>query len=307
MVDYKCNTCEKTFKQKIDYTRHQKRKNPCIQKVSSSIQKVSSKKVQEDPKIPEPSIQVVSSQDKKHSIKSMKCPYCENNFTQKNNLYRHVKLRCPVRKEQERLQEEAVKKLASEKDHILKKLQEEIEELKKRPVKVTNISNVGNTVGNTVKNTINNNVAIVDCGKEDIKKLDKEKIADALRRGFFSTKFLIDETHFNPDHPEYHNVYISNIKDKYGFIHEGEWKIMMKDDIIDKVFTNKKVFISMNMGEYKEYLTTSQANALRRFLDTDESHKKITEVKEEIKMLLYNKRNIPMKMRKDLEIENSIS
>ena len=247
----------------------------------------------------------------------MRCPYCETEFTQKNNLYRHVKIRCAVRKEKERAQEEQKKaqeelekqkalQIELEKKQLLEdflKLQKEVEELKKKPSKVTNINKTVNNTGavNTV-NTVNN-VNIIDCGKEDIKKIDKEKIANALRRGFFSTKFLIDETHFNPDHPEYHNVYISNIKDRYGFIHEGEWKIMTKDDIIDKVFTNKKVFISMNMGEYTDYLTASQANALRRFLDTDESHKKISEVKEEIKMLLYNKRDLPMKIRKSVETE----
>ncbi len=50
----------------------------------------------------------------------------------------------------------------------------------------------------------------------------------------------------------------------------------------------------MNITKYAADLSKSQFDSIKRFLATDESHDKISEVKEEIKLLLYNKRNIPL-------------
>ena len=73
--------------------------------------------------------------------------------------------------------------------------------------KNNNVSNRNvNTQNNIIKNNIinsGNTFVLVGCGKEDIMKFDKQKIAKAVSAGFNSTYKLTDLVHFDPDHPEY--------------------------------------------------------------------------------------------------------
>ena len=74
------------------------------------------------------------------------------------------------------------------------------------------------TNNNKINNgTINNNIVLIGYGKEDLAKIDKKDILKSLKKGFYSTIQLTESVHFNPKYPEYHNVYISNIKDKNPF------------------------------------------------------------------------------------------
>ena len=106
--------------------------------------------------------------------------------------------------------------------------------------------------------------------------------------------FTTDEAvHFNPKYPEYHNVYISNIKDKYAMMYDGkEWSLTRKTELIDRLYENKKNYIEDNMEYFLETLSKSQIWALERWLNIDDEHDKIKEVKDKIKLLLYNKRDV---------------
>jgi len=145
---------------------------------------------------------------------------------------------------------------------------------------------------------------LVGYGKEDISKLDKSELIKALQNGFYSTTKLTEALHFNPKYPEYHNIYISNIKDKYAMMYDGtDWTLTMKDDLITRIYDDKKNYIEENLDEFIESLSISRKNALERWLNTDDNDNKIKEVKEHIKLLLYNKRSIPLKTQLELNNE----
>ena len=45
------------------------------------------------------------------------------------------------------------------------------------------------------------------------------------------------------------------MKDQYGMMYDGkEWTLVMKDDLIDKVYENKKDYIYENLEEFIDYL-----------------------------------------------------
>jgi hypothetical protein len=114
----------------------------------------------------------------------------------------------------------------------------------------------------------------------------------SLKNGFYSAVHLTEAVHFNPKYPEYHNVYISNIKDKYAMMYDGsKWSLTRKEKLIDKLYENKKNYIENNMDEFIDLLSQNQIKALENWLETDDDHDKIKEIKEMIKLLLYNKRN----------------
>jgi hypothetical protein len=153
-----------------------------------------------------------------------------------------------------------------------------------------NITNNGNI---SVHNAPVNNFYLTGYGKEDFSKIDRDDLLKGMRMGFNSTLTLIDTVHFNPKYPEFHNVYISSMKNKYAMMYDGnDWTLVMKDDLIDKLYDDKRNYIEENLEEFLESLTKSQVDALHRWMDADESHPYIQKIKNDIKLLLYNKRRL---------------
>ena len=241
-----------------------------------------------------------------------KCKFCSSGFTTATNMYRHMRSFCDVKKKDDINRDEIYKRLLEleKKNDLLMKKTENIEKenkkLKKKVVllgkKSKKIINITNNNAKTINNycTIN----LIGYGKEDLSTINKKDILKAIQYGFDSTIKLTETLHFNPKHPEYHNVYITNVKDKYAMMFNGiDWNLMMKDELINKIYDDKKNYIEENIEEFVVSLSISKKKALERWLATDNDDNRINKVKNEIKLLLYNKRNLIMDKQKEISIE----
>ncbi len=80
---------------------------------------------------------------------------------------------------------------------------------------------------------------------------------------------------------------------------------MKKDEVINQLFDDKQCFLINNYKDLKESLTNSARRKFERFLaETDDDI--IKGLKNDIKMLLYNKQKIPLNTKKKL-IKNAIN
>lgn len=255
MVTYKCQTCNKEFKQKCDYDRHINKKFPCQNEAKNS---------HDEPKL------VEMSQKKEKNVFAfpvqeldvIQCNYCNRLFTLKSSLNKHLKDRCKIKKEdtntkeeiyqsllkqmkeleennkkqlqiieensKKRLQimEENNKKLEENQKQLMaenKQLKKEIS-IKKNSINGNNINsnNTTNTTNNTTNNTNNqqNNIKnlqinLIAHGKEDLSFITEDRLKKILYKGFKSIENLTEIVHFDKNRPQNHNVYISNIKDSY--------------------------------------------------------------------------------------------
>ena len=217
-----------------------------------------------------------------------KCKYCEKGFTTDNSMYRHMKHVCKIKKTDNDKKDEILEKLI--------KLEEENDKLKQELIRIKQKNKIiyNNSINNnSINNGTINNIILIGYGKEAIANIDKQDILKSLKNGFYSTLHLTEAVHFNPKYPEYHNIYISNIKDKYAMMYDGiEWTLTIKTELIDKLYEDKKNYIEDNMENFIDSLSSSQFNALKRWLIMDNDHAKIKEIKDKIKLLLYNKRDI---------------
>ena len=169
---------------------------------------------------------------------------------------------------------------------------------------MSNVIN-NNTTNNTqnINNGIVTHVNLIGYGKEDLSKIDKKEILKAIQFGYDSTIKLTETMHFNPKHPEYHNIYITNIKDKYAMMFDGkDWNLTMKDKLINKIYDDKKNYIEENIDEFIDSLSASRKKALERWLVSDDDDERINKVKNEIKLLLYNKRNLIVDTQYDISM-----
>lgn len=288
-MSYLCNTCTREFKCKQNLEQHIK-KNAC-------------------------------------KVFSNECKYCNKKFTSASSMYRHIRSNCPVKKTVDEEKKEILGKLVENQETTNKrlealqkrneKLEQQVEFLKNQQKgqdiivgnsnsnsnnnnsnsnnnsgSVVNNNNSGPVV-NSANNVLINNITLVGYGKEDLSKLSKSDILKVLQNGYYSTLKLTETVHFNPKYPENHNIYISNMTDKYAMMFDGkEWNLITKEDLINQIYEDKKNYIEENLDEFINSLSVSRKKALERWLDTDDEDPKIKEIKGKIKLLLYNSRKL---------------
>jgi uncharacterized CHY-type Zn-finger protein len=101
---------------------------------------------------------------------------------------------------------------------------------------------------------------LVPFGQEDFNKLLKSTVVKICQSASKYSLQVTSSLHLNPSFPEYHNVYIPNLKSKYGKIYRGlrppigghpYWEIMKIKDILQEVLVTdtQKVKLMVNMKD----------------------------------------------------------
>jgi len=181
------------------------------------------------------------------------------------------------------------------------------EQKKKTIISLNNKIVNDNTANNATNNAciINNyNVNLVANGQEDMGKIDMKTIIKGIS-GFHTPISLTEEVNFNDKYPENHNVFISNIKEGYANVFDGRaWNLVSRTELIDRIYERQRDYIEENIEELAKSLSQNEINALRQWLEINSNHAKIKEIKKKLKLLLYNKRKIPMDTKKKIEQNN---
>ena len=307
MKEYKCNTCEKIFLQNIDLIRHKKRKNPC-KKTSPNTTKappvIVLQKVIELPKIKK-SIHQNSTKKKEYIVNKFECKYCNNYFSRIDSLNRHLDSRCKIKKEQESEKEIIFKKLLEKLDRIEKQnedLRNEMDDIKTNN-KIKNINN--STINNNTldqSNNINNfHIQLVAFGKEDYDKLTEKEYKIIINKGYKSIQEMVKSLHFNKNRPENHNIYISNIRDNYVMIYDGhKWELRNRKETIEELYIAKKDILVDKFDELLNKLPEYAIDKFERFINDEQDDKIKESILEELKLILYNNKNIPLKTKERL-------
>ena len=151
------------------------------------------------------------------------CDYCNAKFITYANKRRHEIHRC---KENPSTMKYKIHKLEKDK----KKLEKKIEKMMYKMCTINNTTNNNNT---------NNIIVVNNYGKENTDYLTAEKIDKLLDRTYDSIQDLIKMLHFNEEHPENHNVKITNKKEPFALVwNDPIWEIRKKKtvvkDMVDK-------------------------------------------------------------------------
>jgi hypothetical protein len=233
--------------------------------------------------------------------KKYTCEYCNGDFTTSSNYTRHIKNRCKVKKESNEEKELMYQELLVH----MKELKEELKNIKNKPITSNTINTINN---NTINNNIHNSINLVAYGKEDMSCITNQIYKKLFLSGSSSVVQLISDVHFNKHKPEHCNVYISNIRDKYVMIYDGEdWILKEQDNIITDLLETKKDYLIGKFEDLTEKLSSRTIKKFRRFLDREDDDAVVNSIKQEIKLLLYNQRKIPIEIRKSLENTDKIT
>ncbi|CAH6421766.1 Hypothetical protein KVN_LOCUS452 [uncultured virus] len=294
---YNCDICGHNFNQNIDLIRHKNKKKLC------------KSDPQENAVIPQFSAQIKLREEK------FKCNYCGKEFSRSDVLSRHINKYCKKKKEDDSQKEQIFKKLLEKLDfiekqnHVIieenKELKNEIFIMKNNPSKkIKNKLNNG-TINKTNNNIIDNsqtfNIQLVAYGKENYDKLTDKEYRIIINKGFKSIQEMVKALHFNKNRPENHNIYISNIRDNYVMIYDGnKWELRNRKETIQELFIAKKDILVDKFDELLDKLPEHAINKFERFINDVQDDKIKEGILEELKLMLYNNKNIPMKTKEKL-------
>jgi hypothetical protein len=216
---------------------------------------------------------------------NIKCEYCNKQFLRKYNLDRHIKNNCNIIKQNRKITDR-INILETETKTLLELINCKNNEI----IKIDNIN-------------------MIDHGKEDFNMIDHEDILESLRHGCMCVLQFIHQVYFNIDYNELKNIYLPNISSNNIMIYnDGKWIYADMKDTIDSLYTKCSDYLISIYESYIGQLTDTQKKSLLRWIDPELkisdkdklSHE--ANIKKEIKLLLYNKKNIILANRKKYNV-----
>ena len=218
-------------------------------------------------------------------IAILSCNYCGKQYKHKSSLSKHIKYNCIKSKDEDFKELARLLNLQQQKhremEQQIKRLQEENKKIQIQ--KLTNKLQINGGIH------IQNNIQLLAYKDTDITHLTNKDYETCIKKVNFCVLKLIEKIHFNPEKPENMNIYISNLKDKYIMVYEdGNWNIKNKAEL-DTLYKEKEIMLEewleeKNFPELKEKFI--------RYLNNKENDETLNMIKDEIKIMMYNKKNM---------------
>ena len=276
---YNCEQCNYSTKYKADFTKHTKTKkhrrnigdiNELGEELTPKTQK-DPEKTQKDPE------KTRKDPEKTQSNPTFSCDFCYSTFSSYAHKRRH--------------ELDRGKENVSVKDLKIRPLEKEKKKLEKQIIKMMDkVGTINNTTHNNTNNNTQNIIVVNNYGKENTEYLTVDKIKALLDRPFDSVQELIKMLHFNSDHPENHNVKITNKKEPYALVwNEPIWEVRKKKSVVKDIVDKGYLMIDTthdNMDESnKKYI-----NFQTKFDDDDTNIKEVIEEEAEIVIINETKK-----------------
>jgi hypothetical protein len=212
------------------------------------------------------------------------CKYCDKCFSFRQSMNRHIKYTCTKNKDEDL--KELVRlmniQMEQQKQEFNKKIETQAKQIEKLMGKLE--------VGNTFNTAIVNNIQLLGYRQTDVSHLTDQDYRSCIKRVNHCVKSMIEKVHFNPLKPENMNIYISNIKEKYILVYDGaNWNLANKKDELDRLYEEKEMML-------EEWLDSNPDEELKKkfmkYLDNKDNDECLNRIKEEIKLMMYNKQNM---------------
>jgi hypothetical protein len=234
-------------------------------------------------------------------INRVLCEKCNKSFKTKDNYAKHVKNTCNGLPNT--TCKTCFKKFASPQsryNHEKREICVIDEDIDKRVVNVVNNSVTTNNVtvvNNTIDNSVTNNVTIQlrPFGEEN---LDYLKADDLLRRfkkyGRLEDVMVraLQMVHFNDEHPENMNIYMSNLRGRHVHTYDGTSFIAQPKELIMEVLSESVRSVLEDMHEgIDDNILSKSIDDIGEKLD-DEDKRFLTRLNARLESQLYNGRRV---------------
>lgn len=213
--------------------------------------------------------------------KPFTCKYCSQKYKYKQSLSKHVKYSCTKNKDED------VKELVRLLNNQIKQQEKQLEKKDKQIEKLMGKLGINNSF-----NTINiQNITLLSYKETDTSHLTDNDYKKCMKKVNGCVVKMIETVHFNPEKPENRNIFISNMKSKYLMMYEdGIWKIINKNDAIEKIYDDKEDLLRDWIELHKEDKDEKIHRDFNRYLELKDDEKNFKSLHEETCILFYNNR-----------------
>lgn len=158
-------------------------------------------------------------------------------------------------------------------------------------------NNTTNNIDNSTNKTTNNITNVIAFGKEDLVFISDAKYKQLMNRGYAAPSAFTEHVHLNKNKPEFHNLYISNKKDKkYIHVYDGEkWVIRFTKDVIEELKINASELIKSKIDLLDPHNKQDAAilKKINRFIDSyDNDDDCVDNFDEHYELMFYNNRQM---------------
>jgi hypothetical protein len=218
-------------------------------------------------------------------ISQIKCKYCGQIYKHKSSLSKHIKYTCTKNKDEDL--KELVRLLNNQLEEQKKEFTTKLESQSKQIEKLMGKLEIHGSFNKTI-----NNFNLLAYRETDTSHLTDQDYRFCIKKVNYCVKNMIEKVHFNPVKPENMNIYISNIKDKYIMVYDGHnWNLANKKDELDRLYEETEMML-------EEWLETNPEKELKdkflKYLNNKENDECLNRIKDEIKLMLYNKKMIEL-------------
>lgn len=206
---HKCERCAYSTTAKSSLLNHLMKKNPC-QPILCDIDRN----------------ELIEKLNNKNSLE---CTKCGNTFKNASAKCRHMKICNSSKKELDELKDTITT--------LTKRL--EIAENKLVIPSSSSSSTTNNNIQNNIQNNCNNtyNITVNNFCNESIEHLPQRLILSCLVD--MDMPRLLEQIHFDPEHPENHTVKMKNVNQKLlQYFEDGRWKVEHSDKVLDDLINS---------------------------------------------------------------------
>lgn len=194
------------------------------------------------------------------------------------------------KKKEQEIRKEIQREMEIEMQKEIAKMREEF--VKSQTENQKNI-NINGNLNNNIQNNIHNEIKIIAYGKEDTSYITDNEYELLINKGFKSVPNLVEYIHFNGNKPENQNIYISNMRDNYVLVYDGEqWQMRERDDVLQDMIDNKTDILNEKFDELLDRLDEITIKRFKKFLDEKDDDKVSAQLKKDLKLILYNRKKV---------------
>ena len=281
-MEFTCECCNYSTTFKSNYVKHLSSNKHIIHKYKQTAA------FKCDVTKASPGLAEVSQKLAEVSPKGIFCKYCQKEYKHKSSLSKHIKYTCTKNKDEDLKELVRLLNLKVETEKKEKKeLQKQLDQKSKQIEKLMGKLEIHGSFNN---NTINN-ITLLAYRNTDVSHLTTEDYIGFYKKVNHCVKQMIEKIHFNPEKPENMNIYISNMKDKYMTIYDGQnWNLANKKVELERLYEEKEQML-------EEWLDSNPDPILKekfaRYLSNKGSDECLQHIMEEIKLMMYNRRSCP--------------
>ena len=240
------------------------------------------------------------------------CQFCKQEYSKNSNLHRHIK-KCAKNKTVSTINKEEldntksntklleyIKLIEKENELITKEKKVMWKEnkliMKEKKAMWKEIEKLIDTVGTSTTNNIMNNnntiniVAPNNFTQENLDYLTGDYLDGLLKIPYGSILNLLRYVHFNPNHPENHNIKIPNRKEKFAVVYnKGKWEIRVKKDVIGDMVETAYNIIDCHYDEVKNTLEFGRKERFTNYqISYDTDNKTRQKIETDVELVILN-------------------